>query len=260
MESKVVVITGASAGIGAATAVRLGAEGYALVLDARRKRELDAVAARTAAPSLAVVADVTRRADVENLRDAALARFGHVDVWINNAGRGIGKKILDVTDADFDEIIASNLKSVFYGIQTIIPHFQERGQGHLINISSFLSRVPLVTFRSVYSAAKSAVNVLTAVLRLDLLAAYPGIKVSLVLPGIVRTGFPANALGGTPAVPGGRRSMSPQEPEEVAETISDLILHPRPEVYTSLALSGMFKTYCEDTAVFEENMVRGTGT
>jgi short-subunit dehydrogenase len=255
MERKIVVITGASSGIGAAIAVKLGSEGFSLVLAARRKRELSDVARLTKAPSLAVVTDVGKRGDVENLRDAALAEFGKVDVWINNVGRGIGKRILEVTDDDFEEMIRSNLKSVFYGIQAIVPTFQEQGHGHLINVSSFLSRVPLVTFRSVYSAAKSAVNILTANLRIDLLATHPKVKVSLVLPGTVRTDFPIHALGGTPPVPAGRRAMRVQEPEEVAERISDLIKNPRPEIYTNPALVDIFKSYYEDVGTFEENMI-----
>ena len=75
---------------------------------------------------------VTQRADVERIRDEALRTFGHVDVWINNAGRGIGRQVLDLTDADFDEMMAVNAKSARYGMQAIVPHFKERGEGHLI--------------------------------------------------------------------------------------------------------------------------------
>src|SRR5439155_20685387 len=140
--------------------------------------------------------DVTRRADVERLRDRALASFGHVDVWINNAGRGIRKNVLELTDEDVDAIMAVNVKSALYGMQAIVPHFIQRGRGHLINVSSFLSRVPLATFRSAYKAAKAALNALTANLRMDLAAAHPNIRVSLVMPGMVTTEFDRNALGG----------------------------------------------------------------
>ena len=115
-----------------------------------------------------MVTDVTKRKDVERLRDAALKKFGHVDVWVNNAGRGIGKNVMELTDEDLDEMIRVNVKSVLYGMQAIVPHFQQRGKGHLINVSSFLGRVPLAAFRSAYNAAKHAVNALTANLRMDL--------------------------------------------------------------------------------------------
>lgn len=189
MDSKVVVITGASSGIGAALAKNLGAKGHRLVMAARREELLKQVAKETRTKAIPVVTDVTRRSDVEHLRDVALAQFGHVDVWVNNAGRGITKPVMDLTDDEVNEILQVALKSVLYGMQTIIPHFQERGDGHLINVSSFLGRVPLVSSRSIYNASKSGVNVLTANLRMDLKARYPRIHISLVMPGIVDTDF-----------------------------------------------------------------------
>src|SRR5213593_517907 len=189
MTEKVTVITGASSGIGEALAKHLGAKGHRLVLGARRENELKRVAGGIGSNAIPVRTDVTRRKDVEHLRDIALQRFGHVDIWVNNAGRGITKSVMELTDQEFDEIVAVVLKSVFYGMQTIIPHFQERGQGHLINVSSFLVRVPLTPYRSIYSAAKAGVNVLTANLRMALKTKYPDIHISLVMPGIVDTPF-----------------------------------------------------------------------
>ena len=126
---KVVVITGASGGIGAALARRLGADGHALVLAARRADALEAVARDASADALAVSADVTRRADVERIRDEALRTFGRVDVWVNNAGRGITRPVLELTDDDVDEMMSVNVKSALYGMQAIVPHFVERGRG-----------------------------------------------------------------------------------------------------------------------------------
>src|SRR5262245_10962913 len=116
MKDKVIVITGASSGIGAALAQKLGARGSRLALSARRGPELAEVAARSGSEVLAVVADMTRRADVEHLRNEAIARFGHIDVWVNNAGRGIRRKVEDLTDDDIDEMINVNLKSALYGM------------------------------------------------------------------------------------------------------------------------------------------------
>ena len=99
MSSKVIVITGASAGVGAATAKLLAARGDRVVLAARRLAELKQVAEQCGAGALTVVTDVTRRADVEHLRDEALRAFGTVDVWINNAGRALTRPVLDLTDA-----------------------------------------------------------------------------------------------------------------------------------------------------------------
>ena len=189
-----VVITGASGGIGAALAVRLGAAGHLVALAARREAELRDVASRAGRGAIVVPTDVTRRGDVERLRDLAVEAFGHVDVWVNNAGRGISRHVVDLSDEEFDEIMAVNVKSALYGIQAIVPHFIERGRGHVINVSSFLSRVPLATYRSAYNAAKAALNALTANLRVDLAAAHPDVHVSLVIPGLVSTGFQRNAL------------------------------------------------------------------
>src|SRR5437762_2899154 len=108
---RVVVITGASSGIGAALARVLGARGDAVVLAARRADALERIRAESGEGALAVPADVTRRADVERLRDQAIARFGRVDVWVNNAGRGINRPTMELTDADFDEMMTVNVKS-----------------------------------------------------------------------------------------------------------------------------------------------------
>ena len=251
---KTIVITGASAGIGAALARLLGRQGHQLVLAARRKPELERVAAASGAAVEVVVADVRRREDVERLRDAALRRFGHVDVWVNNAGRGITRRVLDLSDEDVDEMMAVNVKSALYGMQAIVPHFQERGTGHVINVSSFLGRVPFVAVRSAYNAAKHALNALTANLRMELRNTHPGIRVSLVMPGVVRTEFAANALGApaTHGAGGGGGGPPGQTAEEVAAVIADVIEHPVAEVYTNPAGAEMARRYFQDVAAFEE--------
>ena len=245
---RTIVITGASAGIGAATARRL-ASGNQLVLAARREKELAEVAAET--HGLAVATDVTKRNDVERLRDEAIRAFGSIDVWINNAGRGITRNVLDLTDADFDEMMLVNVKSALYGMQAIVPHFISRGRGQIINISSFLGRVPIAAHRSAYNAAKAALNALTANLRADLQREHPQIQVSLVMPGLVATEFARNVIGTPSAAPppwitGG--GMKPQSAEEVADAIANVIEHPRAEVYTNPASPEMAKRYFEELA------------
>jgi NADP-dependent 3-hydroxy acid dehydrogenase YdfG len=257
---KTIVITGASSGIGAALARHLGREGHNLVLAARRADQLNAVAGEVTSHVITVVADVTRRENVVRLRDEALRAFGEVDVWINNAGRGISRPALELTDADFDEMMAVNVKSTLYGMQAIAPHFIERRRGHVINVSSFLGRVPIATHRSAYNAAKAALNALTANVRVDLAAKYPDIHVSLVMPGLVTTDFARNAIGSTSAVapawaPGAGSGMKPQSPEEVAAAIGELIQHPVAEIYTNPASAPMAKRYFEDISTFEEALL-----
>jgi NADP-dependent 3-hydroxy acid dehydrogenase YdfG len=252
---KTIVITGASSGIGAAVARNLAAAGHQVVLAARREAELNAIATET--KGLAVVADVTRRDDVNRIRDEALRAFGKIDVWINNAGRGITRQTIDLTDEDFDEMMLVNVKSALYGAQAVIPYFIERGSGHLINISSFLGRVPLATHRSAYNAAKAALNALTANLRTDLAKSHPAIHVSLVMPGLVTTDFARNVRGeASPAPPpwvsGGapNPAMKPQTPEEVAAVIAGVIEHPVAEIFTNPASAGLARKYFDDPGAF----------
>jgi short-subunit dehydrogenase len=258
-DQPVAVITGASSGIGAALAHRLNHTGFRLVLAARRVAALRAVIDGTSGDTLAVPADVTRRADVNRIRDEALEQFGRVDVWVNNVGRGINAPVLELTDEQFDEMMAINVKSALYGMQAIVPYFKQRARGHLINVSSFLSRVPLATYRSAYNAAKAALNVLTANLRMDLRRDYPEIHVSLVIPGMVKTEFARNALGGTPAVtwasarPGAPAPVI-QTAEDVALAIEGLIAQPRVESYTQPGQSDTVQRYFKDVAAFESNL------
>jgi NADP-dependent 3-hydroxy acid dehydrogenase YdfG len=254
MEPRTIVITGASGGIGAALALALGAEDHRLVLAARRRDELEAIARRAGNQVIPIVTDVTRRGDVETLRDKAISTFGRVDIWVNNAGRGIGRRALELTDADFDEMMAVNVKSALYGMQTIVPHFLERGRGQIINVSSFLSRVPIATYRSAYNAAKAALNALTANVRMDLAARNPNIHVTLVMPGLVSTDFARNALGGTPSV-SRARVTPPQSPEEVAAAIVRVIYHPVAEIYTQPQQATAVERYFSDVGAFERSLM-----
>jgi len=249
-----VVITGASRGIGAAVARELARRGDSLVLTARSREGLEETAAASPnARAHIVTGDVTRRGDVERIRDEAIRVFGHVDVWINNAGRGIVRPVLALTDEDVDEMIAINVKSVLYGMQAIVPHFMGRGRGHIVNMSSFLARVPVATPRSAYSAAKAALNSLTANVRVDLRRTHPGINVTLVMPGLVATEFARHARGSTGPIPPGATgsSMKPQTAEEVAAIVVDVIDHPVPEVYTNPASQAVAARYVADVALFE---------
>src|SRR5436190_4051075 len=256
---RVIVITGASAGIGAAAARELGRRGDSLVLAARTKDALQRVAAEISSKTHVVAADVTRRADVERLRDEALGAFGRVDVWINNAGRGILRPALELTDDNVDEMIAVNVKSALYGMQAIVPHFIERGRGHIINVSSFLGRVPVASPRSVYSAAKAALNSLTANVRGDLRRTHPGINVTLVMPGLGTAEFARYSRGSTGgAIPPGAivSPMQTQTAEEVAAIVADVIDKPVAEVYTNPASQGVAARYFADVGAFESGAER----
>ncbi len=229
MNDKVVVITGASAGIGAALAEQLAGQGASLVLVARREPELNAVAARCGPHAMTVVADVTSRADVKRAVDAAMARFGHIDVWVNNAGQGISRLPSQLTDDDIDQMMTINLKSALYGMQETLPHFVARGTGHVINVSSMLGRIPFALIRSAYSAAKHALNALTQNFRAEVQEKHPGIQYSIVSPGVVQTAFGLNARHGGPD---SRALPDSQTADDVAAVIAGVIASRRPDVYT----------------------------
>ena len=246
---KVVVVTGASAGIGAELAKQLAARGAMVVLAARRKEELDAVAKGIGERAFAVTTDVTKRSDVEELARAAVERYGRIDVWVNNAGRGISRSVADLTDEDLDAMWTVNMKSVVYGIQAVLPHFKSRNAGQIINVSSGLSRAPLAPVRAAYGAVKSAVNMLTASLRVELKVTHPGIHVTLLLPGVVATDFGLNSLG--VGIVDNRKLPGAQPVESAAKAIVDVIENPRPEAYTSEHIAGIVARYLREPEVVE---------
>ena len=245
-QGKVVVVTGASSGIGAALATEVDLRGGNVALVARRLDKLEEVASSLRRESLVVVGDVTVRADVERAAEAAMERFGHIDVWVNNAGRGITRSVMDLTDHDVDSMFRDNVKSALYGMQVAVSHMRPRGTGHVVNVSSMLARSPFVTFRSAYSASKAALNSLTESLRADLSRDAPGIKVACVMPGVVSTDFGLNALNGGAD---SRTFPGAQPADEVARIIADAVEAGRSgDVYTRVESLDRVVHYLRDLA------------
>jgi len=236
IRSLTIVITGASSGIGAELATQLAAQGARVALVARREDALREVAKRCGSAALPIVADVTRRDEVKRVVHAAIQRFGHVDVWVNNVGRGITRMPSELTEVDIDDIMRVNVKSALYGMQEILPHFRERGRGQVVNISSMLGRLPFATMRSAYNGAKHFLNAITANFRDELRESAPGIEVTLVSPGVVRTDFGLNALhGGMDS----RQLPNSQSVDEVAAVIVWAIRTGKPDVYTRVGAKQM---------------------
>lgn len=229
MASKIIVITGASSGIGAAAGLLLSQLGNTVVLVARRQQALEQVAARCGGHGHPQIADVTRRADVQRVVTNTITAHGRIDVWINNAGQGITRLPSELTDDDVDAMMTVNVKSALYGMQEILPHFRERGQGHIINVSSMLGRIPYATARSAYCGAKHFLNALTATFRDEVQKTHPGIQVSLVSPGVVYTEFGVNAIHGGPD---SRQLPDGQTSEEIAQVIARVVETRDPDVYT----------------------------
>lgn len=236
MTKRNVVITGASGGIGAAAAELLASRGMSVVIVARREGALASVAARCNGRAHAIVADAADRDEVRRIVRESIAHLGHIDIWINNVGRGITRQPSELTDRDIDEMMAINVKTALYGMQEVLPHFKDRGSGHVINISSMLARIPFATFRSAYSAAKHFLNALTANFRTEVQQTHPDIQFSLVSPGVVRTDFGANAVHGGPD---SHTLPNSQSVEEVARVIAEVIESRAPDVYTRAGASAL---------------------
>jgi NADP-dependent 3-hydroxy acid dehydrogenase YdfG len=188
IEGKVVAITGASSGIGEATALLLAERGAKVVLGARRPDRLEALAARIQkAGGEAVWArtDVKRREDLAGLVKLACDRFGKIDVLISNAGVGLISPLDDLRVEDWEEMIDVNLKGVLYGIAAALPVFREQGFGHFVNTVS-TSGLRISPLQSVYAGTKNAVRTISEGLRQE---AGDSLRVTVVSPGFVRTDF-----------------------------------------------------------------------
>ena len=185
-EGKVVAITGASSGIGEATALLLAERGAKLVLGARRSDRLEALANRIAgAGGEAAYArtDVKRRDDLNGLVKLACERYGKLDVLVNNAGIGPVSPLDDLRVEDWEEMIDINIKGVLYGIAAALPVFRKQGFGHFVNTASTAGLVTKPTM-SVYSGTKFAVRAISEGLRQE---AGDKLRVTIISPGFVHT-------------------------------------------------------------------------
>jgi short-subunit dehydrogenase len=192
---KVVVVTGASMGIGEAIVQRFLREGASVVLASRDLSRLEAARQRAESPerTLAVACDVTVRAQVEALLRSTLERFGRVDVWVNNAGFGLIDSVERMDMAACRRMFDTNLFGAIECMQVITPVFKQQRSGAIINISS-VAGVISVPYGAAYAATKHALNCISRAARLEL-AAYQ-VQVNCVCPGYVRTEFSANAVWG----------------------------------------------------------------
>jgi short-subunit dehydrogenase len=194
LANQVLVITGASSGIGRATARRAAERGARLVLAARNEAALHALAGEIgggAARATFVVADVARAEDVRRIARAAEEAFGGFDTWVNNAGVGLYGRITETPVDDMRRLFDTNLWGVVHGSLEAVRHLRERG-GALINVGSTLSEraIPL---QGVYAASKHAVKGFTDALRMELEEEGAPISVTLIKPGAIDTPFPLNA-------------------------------------------------------------------
>ena len=193
IQGKVVVITGASSGLGEAAARLLSAEGATVVLGARRVERIQALAeelARSGGKALAVATDVTRCEQVKQLVDAAVEAYGRLDVMLNNAGLMPLSPLERLKVDEWDQMIDVNIKGVLYGIAAALPHMQRQKAGHIINVSSVAGH-KVRAGGSVYSATKHAVRALSEGLRQEV-KPY-NIRTTVISPGVVVSELPSSA-------------------------------------------------------------------
>lgn len=214
---QVAVVTGASQGIGLAIAEELASLGSQVVLLARHQDALDKAAERLTAQGvepLALVCDVQRADSVRKAFETILARFGHVDVLVNNAGVGVFGPVHEMAEADWDAVLNTNLRGAFYCAKAVIPQMIRQRSGHIINISSLAGRNGFAG-GSVYCASKFGLMGLSYSMAEDL-RSY-GIRVSVICPGSVFTEFSPHA---------GKNPKNMLQPSDVARVVGLLVRQP----------------------------------
>ncbi|MBA3503169.1 MAG: SDR family oxidoreductase [Myxococcota bacterium] len=226
MRERVVVLTGASSGLGRAAAIELAGRGAWLVLAARRREALEDVARECLAlggRAIVVPTDVTKEAEVDRLAQAALVEWGRIDVWVNNAGVTLYALLEEGPVEPHQRVIETNLYGSIYGARAAVPIFRRQGRGTLINVGSVLSGVGQAFVPS-YVISKFGVHGLSEALRVEL-ADEPDIHVCTLFPYAIDTQHfqvAANELQRAPY------ALPPvQSPEHVARALADLAEHPR---------------------------------
>lgn len=230
VSEQVVVITGASSGIGLATARRAAKDGATVVLAARTEEALvAAVRGITAAGGTAsyVVADVANRDDVERVASTTIERYGGFDTWVNDAGVSVFGRIDEIPDEDHRQLFETNFWGVVYGSRVAAEHLRQRG-GAIINLGSVASDISL-PLQGMYSASKQAIRGFTDAFRIELQAVSAPISVTLIKPASINSTFALNA-----------RKYTEQDlklpppvyaPEEVANAIVHAMAHPQRDIY-----------------------------
>jgi short-subunit dehydrogenase len=227
IKNKVVIITGASQGIGLATAQLLSRMGAKVVLAARSKDIIEKLA-KELPDSLAVATDMRKTDDIKNLINATIKKYGRIDVLVNNAGQGMYGPVENIDIGQYKEIMELNIYGVLRAMQAVIPVMRRQGGGQIINISSRVSKNYFPALAA-YASTKYALNALSLTARQEL--EKDNIIVSIFLPKMTATDFNKNALGMSPYWPARPGSPPPEidTPEQVAEKIYEQIVSGAPE-------------------------------
>lgn len=217
----VVLVTGASSGIGEATARAAARAGARLVLAARREDRINKLASELD-DAVAVRCDVTDAAQFAEVVRVATDKYGRIDVLVNNAGQGLQGSIEEIKVGDFRELLDLNLVAPLIAMQAVIPLMRKQGGGSIVNVSSGITFAPL-PHTGAYNSSKMALNQLSSIARVELADA--GIAVSTLYPFITRSEFIDSIKAGKESAKEleSRTTSVSHEPEQVAEKILDLI-------------------------------------
>ena len=229
LRDQVIVVTGASSGIGLATVRMAAARGARVVLAARSEGVLATVCSEIEAAggrAVAVACDVGSRADVQAVADRAVAEFGGFDTWVNVAGLTVYGPLREVSDADHMRLIQTNFWGTVFGSLVAVEHLSRRG-GALINVGSVASDLAF-PFQGMYAASKHAVKGFTEALRMELLAEDAPVSVTLVKPTSIDTPLPRRARNYMDREPMLPPPVYP--PEEVAHAILHAAVHPQRDI------------------------------
>lgn len=215
LEGKVALITGGSKGIGFAIAEALVSQGARVMVTGRNAADLERAQARLGPRALSVSADARLAEEVERAVQATVDGHGGLDVLVNNAGIGIFKNAADMSPAEWQSIIDTNLSGVFYYCHAAIPHLRRRGGGWIVNISSLAGRNPF-TGGAAYCASKAGLNAFSEALMQEV--RYDNIRVTYVMPGSVATGFSGRGEPG--------KADWKIQPEDIGQMVLDLLAMP----------------------------------
>ncbi len=218
LADQVIVITGASSGIGLSTAYKAAERGAMVVLASRNAEVLAEIQRQIEAKggkAMHVVADVGKREDVERIATEAVAAFGRIDTWVNNAGTGVFGRLMDVSDEDHRQIFETNFWGLVYGTTTAARYLKAAG-GAIINLGSVASDVAF-PIQGMYAASKHAIKGFTDAFRMEMEEAGTPISITLIKPTSINTPFPAHAKNYMEKAP--KLPPPVYSPEDVAEAI-----------------------------------------